>query len=210
MKRLMLMGVLFCLALVSAAHDRLSSGDEKAGDKKAADKKAADKKAANEKEAAGAGKVSVKIVDWEETLEIVASHKGKIVVLDAWATSCPPCMKEFPNLVKLHKRYADKGVVCISLSCDYQGIKNKPPAFYHERVVKFLEKQGAVFQNLMSNVDAEQMYENMEVASIPTVFVFGRDGKIKKRFDNAQAKTEEDSFTYADVNRLVEELLAAE
>ncbi|HLJ12566.1 MAG TPA: TlpA disulfide reductase family protein [Planctomycetaceae bacterium] len=214
MKRLVVMGVLFSLVLAGVGLVPVSFGDEKSPDKKPADKKAADKKApgnkaADKTDAGAAGNVSVKIVDWEETLEIVASHKGKIVVLDAWSTSCQPCMKEFPNLVKLHKRYADKGVVCMSLSCDYQGIKNKPPAFYRERVIKFLEKQGAVFQNLMSSVEAEELFEMMEVASIPAVFVFGRDGELHKRFDNEQAKTEEDNFTYADVNRLVDELLAA-
>src|SRR5579859_4229754 len=86
-------------------------------------------------------KVSLQVVDWDETLKLVAAHKGKVVVLDAWSTSCPPCMKEFPNLVKLHHKYGGKQVVCMSLSCDYAGIKNKPPEYYRERVVKFLEKQ---------------------------------------------------------------------
>jgi hypothetical protein len=49
----------------------------------------------------------------------------------------------------------------------------------------------------------------MELASIPAVFVYGRDGKLVKRFDNEQAKSEDENFTYADVNKLVEELLKA-
>ena len=68
---------------------------------------------ADEKPAAKAGakadekpKVTVKIASWDETLKMVAGHKGKIVVLDAWSTSCTPCVKEFPNLVKLHERRA--------------------------------------------------------------------------------------------------------
>jgi thiol-disulfide isomerase/thioredoxin len=154
-------------------------------------------------------KVSVEIVSWEETQKLVAAHKGKVVVLDAWSTSCQPCMKEFPNLVKMHQKYGGKGVACMSLSCDYQGIKNKPPEYYRERVVRFLEKQGAGFQNLLASEPAEELYEKMELASIPAVFVFGRDGKLVKRFDNEQAKTEDDNFTYDDVNKLVEELLKA-
>ena len=73
---------------------------------------AADEKAAKDgtKEGAAKAKVTLQIVDWDETLMLVAAHKGKVVVLDAWSTSCQPCMKEFPNLVKLHRKIqATKG-----------------------------------------------------------------------------------------------------
>lgn len=160
-------------------------------------------------EEAEAGEVSLKIVDWEETLKLVAAHKGKVVVLDAWSTSCVPCMKEFPNLVKLHRKYGGKEVVCMSLACDYVGIKNKPPAFYRERVLKFLTKQGATFENLLSSVPSEELFDKkMELSSIPAVYVFGRDGKLVKRFDNEKAQSEDDNFTYADVTKLVEGLVA--
>jgi thiol-disulfide isomerase/thioredoxin len=174
-----------------------------------ADDTPAEKKvAAKEPGEKSKGKVSLETASWEDTLKLVAAHKGKkIVVLDAWSTSCQPCMKEFPNLVKLHQKYGDKRVACMSLSCDYQGIKTKPPEFYRQRVTAFLEKQGATFQNLLASEPAEDLYEKMELASIPAVFVFGLDGKLVKRFDNEQAKTEEDNFTYEDVNKLVEELL---
>lgn len=152
-------------------------------------------------------KVPLKILDWDETLKLVATHKGKIVVLDAWSTSCEPCKKEFPNLVKMHQKYGGKQVVCMSLSCDYVGIKNKPPEYYRERVLKFLEKEQADFQNLLSSVPAEELFDKMGLSSIPAVYVFGADGKLAKRFDNEQAKAEEDNFTYADINKLVEELV---
>jgi thiol-disulfide isomerase/thioredoxin len=189
-----LISVTFCAAPVQ------SSADEKPARKKGA---------ANEPGEKLKVKVSLEIASWDQTQKLVAAHKGKIVVLDAWSTSCQPCMKEFPNLVKLHQKYGDKGVACMSLSCDYQGIKNKPPEFYRERVLKFLDKQGAGFQNLLASEPAEELYEKLELASIPAVFVYGRDGKLVKRFDNEQAKTDEDNFTYEDVNKLVEELLKA-
>ncbi|MFN0053234.1 MAG: TlpA disulfide reductase family protein [Planctomycetales bacterium] len=153
-------------------------------------------------------KVTVQIASWEETQRLVAHQKGKIVVLDAWSTSCTPCVKEFPNLVKLHKRHADKGVVCVSMSCDYAGIKNKPPEFYQERVLKFLEKQQATFLNILSNVPSDDLFEQMQLSSIPAVYVYGWDGKLVKRFDNEEAQSEEDNFTYEDITKLVEDLLA--
>lgn len=152
--------------------------------------------------------IAVKIANWEETLKLVATHKGKVVVLDAWSTSCQPCVKEFPNLVKLHKQYGEKGLKCMSMSCDFSGIKNKPPEFYKEKVLKFLTKQEATFENVLSNVPLDELLDQMQLSSIPAVYVFGRDGKLAKRFDNEKAEKEEDNFTYDDVTKLVVELLA--
>jgi thiol-disulfide isomerase/thioredoxin len=162
-----------------------------------------------EKKADDKPKVTVEIGGWQQTLKRVASHKGKIVVLDAWSTSCEPCKKEFPNLVALHRKYEAKGVVCMTINSDYIGARNKPPEYYRERVLKFLEKHEATFENFMSNTPSDELYEQMDLASIPAVWVFGREGKLVKRFDNEQAEKEEDFFTYANVTGLVEELLAA-
>ncbi len=172
----------------------------------AADEKPA--KNADKKSDSANSKISLTVVDWEKTLELVAEHKGKVVVLDAWSLSCPPCMKEFPNLVKLHQKYGGKEVVCMSLACDYAGIKNKPPEYYRDKVLKFLEKHDAEFQNLLSSVPSDELFDKkMKISSIPVVYVFGRDGKIAKRFDNEKAEKEEDNFTYSDINKLVEELV---
>src|SRR5438128_2221973 len=60
-----------------------------------------------------AASVALDIKSWDETLELVAQHKGKVVVLDLWSTSCEPCLVEFPHLVELHQRHGDK-LVCMS------------------------------------------------------------------------------------------------
>ena len=151
--------------------------------------------------------VSLDIKNWDETLELVAQHKGKVVVLDVWSTSCDPCMVEFPHLVELHKQHSEK-LVCMSASCDYAGIKSKPPESYRERVLAFLTKQNATFTNVLLNVEADALFEKLELASIPAVYVFGTDGKVAKRFDNDNAKPGED-FTYTkDVVPFVEKLLS--
>ncbi len=46
----------------------------------------------------------------------LADNKDKIVVVEFWATWCPPCRKSIPHLKKLHEEYAEKGVVIVSLS----------------------------------------------------------------------------------------------
>ena len=155
-----------------------------------------------------AAAVTLDIKNWDETLALVAQHKGKIVVLDVWSTSCEPCMIEFPHLVELHKKHGGDKLVCVSVSCDFVGIKGKPPESYQDRVLDFLMKQEATFPNVLLNVEPDVLFEKLDLASNPAVFVFGRDGELAKRFDNDHAKKGED-FTYEkDVLPFVEKLLA--
>ena len=171
--------------------------------------KSADAGTKAEKSDAAKGAVTVKILSWEEALGIVKKHKGKVVVLDLWSTSCEPCMKEFPNLVKLH-RERGKDVACVSVSADYAGSKKKPPEYFKERVLNFLTEQEATFDNVLCNVPSDELFEQIKLSSIPAVYVFGRDGKLVKRFDSDSAEnlgTNDEAFTYADVNKLVDSLL---
>jgi thiol-disulfide isomerase/thioredoxin len=159
--------------------------------------------------APSAALVDLKILNWEETEKLIASHQGKIVVMDVWSTACLPCMREFPNLVALDKKHRTDGVACISLSLDYDGIKDKPPESYRERVLKFLTKSEATFDNVLSNVPSDDLLDkHLELASMPAVYVYGRDGKLVKRFDNESVSNEIPEFTYKDVTKLVAELLA--
>ena len=50
--------------------------------------------------------------------DLLAKNKGKVVMLNFFATWCPPCRMEIPELVKMHKKYEGKDVVIISLSVD--------------------------------------------------------------------------------------------
>lgn len=156
--------------------------------------------------------VSLKTMSWQEAQDLVKAHKGKVVVMDVWSTSCLPCMKEFPNLVALHEKYGEDQVACISVSCDYEGIKGKPPESYRDRVLAFLKKQNATFENVLSNVESDKVFEMMDVASIPTVYVYDSEGNLKKRFDNDSGEYFKDGgegFTYEEhIIPLVEEMLA--
>src|SRR4051794_40855379 len=60
-------------------------------------------------------KVELKTASWDQALELVGKNKGKIVVLDIWSSSCQPCVKEFPGLVKLQKDHP-QDIVCISFN----------------------------------------------------------------------------------------------
>ena len=80
--------------------------------------------------------VTLKAGTWADVQKLIGASKGKIVVVDFWSTSCLPCKKEFPNLVKLDRDHPDK-LVCISVNLDYAGIRSKPPEYYRPRVEKF-------------------------------------------------------------------------
>jgi thiol-disulfide isomerase/thioredoxin len=152
--------------------------------------------------------VELKAGVWKDVEAIVQANKGKIVVVDVWSTSCEPCMREFPHLVTLHRKHKED-VVCVSFNVDYVGIKSKPADFYRPRVETFLTKEKAVCTNLLCTEASDKLFQQLELSSIPAVFVYGRDGKLAKRFDDSLLEDdEEDAFTYEkDVNPYLNELL---
>ena len=141
-------------------------------------------------------KVELRTVKLPDLEQAVAKHQGKIVVVDIWATFCVPCKAEFPNLVKLHNDHGAKGVACISVTVDDPDDK--------AAALKFLRDKKAAFENYLLDEPAEAYQKKFEFAAVPTVLVYGRDGKLVKKF-NADKK--ENAFTYKDVRKLVEELL---
>ena len=128
--------------------------------------------------------VELKTLDYDGILLLVESKHGQVVVMDAWSTSCALCVKEFPQLVELHKRYGAQGVACISLSFDYDGESVSPLKEVRGRVLGFLREQGATFDNVISSDDTDVLYRKFHLASVPAVFVYDRQGQLRKRFDN--------------------------
>ena len=138
-------------------------------------------------------KLTLTVASWADAQRIVANQKGKIVVLDLWSTGCQPCVKEFPQLVKLQNSFP-KDVVCISFNTNYIGV-GKPEDELVD-VHKFLAKQNAQLINLLSNEADEDLYKRVGIASIPVVQVYGRDGKLVKQFDNEKDEYGKEGFTY--------------
>ena len=127
-----------------------------------------------------------------------------MVVLDAWSTGCPPCLKSFPDLVALQRKVGREQLACISLSLDYEGIGK--PADVEPAVLEFLRKQGATFDNVLSNEEPEAISKKLRIASIPAVFVYDANGKLREKF--TEGASSKGKPVYDQVERLVDELLA--
>jgi thiol-disulfide isomerase/thioredoxin len=152
-------------------------------------------------------RVTLLETDWAGVQTLVASHVGKVVVVDIWTTTCPACVAELPKFVALQNRFGPEQVACISVNCDYDGVPDKPPAFYRPRVLEMLQKNEAVFPNAMLTTSLIKFLDEAALASTPAVYVYNAKGKLERRFDNDDAVREEDEFHMADVERLVESLL---
>ena len=157
--------------------------------------------------AAAVPPVEVRLVDHAGLLAEVERHRGKVVVLDCWSTSCPPCVKEFPGLVKLAAAHGDR-VQCLSLCFDYDGLGK--PAELVPPVQAFLEKVGAGrVVNLFSTEEADSLYQKLDLASVPAICIWKPDGSLAIRYDDDMAARDLGrAFTYADVEKTVAGLLA--
>ncbi|HXA15041.1 MAG TPA: TlpA disulfide reductase family protein [Opitutaceae bacterium] len=99
-----------------------------------------------------------------------SQFKGKVVVLDFWATWCPPCRSEIPGYVKLQEKYKDQGLVIIGVSLDQEG-----PAV----VKKFMADLHVNYQIVMGDDTVVQALGGVD--AIPTTFIIDRDGKIRDK-----------------------------
>src|SRR5690242_2478146 len=94
-----------------------------------------------------------------------ADFKGKVVILDFWATWCPPCRAEIPGLIELQKQYGKQGLAVIGVSVDQDGAS---------AVKAFAQKFGMNYPVLLADPKVVQAYGGIE--AIPTTFVIDRAG----------------------------------
>jgi thiol-disulfide isomerase/thioredoxin len=111
-----------------------------------------------------------KLKDVDGNLVTMAQFKGKVVILDFWATWCPPCRTEIPGYIALQKKYGADGLVIVGVSVDTDGVVP---------VKKFIKDIGINYIVVMADDDIQDAYGPF--GGYPTTFIIDRDGKIRDK-----------------------------
>jgi len=98
----------------------------------------------------------------------LSSYKGKLVLLEFWATWCPPCKASIPDMVELHNKYQEKGFTVLGVSIDSDSDAAA-------KVAQFSLSYGITYPVLIANEAVPVTYK---VMSIPTSFLISRDGIV--------------------------------
>lgn len=105
----------------------------------------------------------------------LASFKGKVVLLDFWASWCAPCRKSFPFLDALQKRHANEGLQVVGLTLEVDD----------DAVNAFLESVPVDFT--IARDPSERAGEAFDIVAMPTSVLIGRDGRVAARFEGGDA-----------------------
>jgi thiol-disulfide isomerase/thioredoxin len=114
----------------------------------------------------GSPAVAFKLKDAKGNEVSLESLKGRVVLLDFWATWCGPCRAAMPSIQKLHERFADKPVTVIGMNCWEQK---------DEAAVAYMEKKKFTYTLLLKADDLAKAYG---ISGIPTLILIDRDGKV--------------------------------
>jgi len=92
--------------------------------------------------------------------------KGKVVLLDFWASWCGPCKESFPVMDELHQKYGSKGLVILAVNVDENAAAMKD--FLKDHPVKFIILHDAT----------KKLVGTINIGSMPTSLIIGADGKV--------------------------------
>ncbi|MFN2460216.1 MAG: TlpA disulfide reductase family protein [Candidatus Velthaea sp.] len=120
---------------------------------------------------AGAPAVSYDVKRLDGRLDSLARYRGSVVVMNLWATWCPPCREEMPDLQRFYNEFKGKGVVVLGVD---QGESSATAGTY-------ARKRGVTFPIL---VDEDQQYgRTYEAVGLPTTVVVDRRGRVVRGID---------------------------
>jgi len=100
-----------------------------------------------------------------------ADYRGKVVIVNIWATYCVPCRVEMPSLEKVWREMAPKGLVVVGVSIDDPGFEPQIRAFTKQYGLTF-----PILQEGTGHIEAM-----LDAYGVPATFVVGKDGVIRKK-----------------------------
>ncbi len=142
---------------------------------------------------------SVTLNQWQQQLQ---QYRPDIVVVDMWATWCDSCLKRFPHMVDMQRRFASKGVQFVSLL-----LEDPEETDAIERARGFLQRQQAepAFHHYLMNENLMVSFEQLDLLGIPAVFIYARDGALTQRLTGDDPNNQ---FTEVDIEQALEALTA--
>lgn len=99
----------------------------------------------------------------------LADFRGKVVVLNYWATWCPPCVDEMPSLEKLHRSLAERGLAVVAISVDER----------FSDIVDFVKSYGVTFTILHDN--GRKVARSYQSFKYPETYIIDRDGRLQSK-----------------------------
>jgi len=115
-----------------------------------------------------------------ETSFDLAQYRGKVVVLDFWASWCVPCRRSFPWMNAMHEKYGDDGLVIIGVNVDADP----------SEAASFLAEFPPAFEILYDT--GGELARQYEVVAMPSSYVFDRDGELVTRHLGFKVKRQDE------------------
>ncbi len=109
----------------------------------------------------------------------IADYEGKVILVDFWATWCPPCQEMVPQLSKLHENYASQGLVILGIALDREGAKIVEP---------FVRKYEINYMILLGDMETAEAFGG--ISSIPTTFIIDREGRLVRKLPGYHSERE--------------------
>jgi len=117
-----------------------------------------------------------KLLDLEGKETQLKDHAGKVILLDFWATWCPPCLDEIPHFIELYEQHQKQGFVILGVAVGES----------RDRVAAFYEKMDMNYPVLLGDEAILEAYPG--IYFLPTAFLIDRSGFIRERLIGYQAK----------------------
>jgi len=107
----------------------------------------------------------------------LSEFRGKVIILNFWATWCPPCRREIPDFIDLYRNYKDKGLIILGINLDAGDIRS---------VKRFSEEYGINYPVVIGNDSVTQDYGG--IRAIPTTFIIDKKGDIREKYVGYQPR----------------------